>query len=959
MQRLTRLRLGTLDTPYHFGSQDALWNGAWGLLRVGAKTRRFELFRALDRDLSQRVIDLEALTRDGADVTVPDDLRRQLDPLLADPLGQTLQRRPELSEGAALLTAPRALRAAPLAAPTQEPREAGTDEEEALVQPLTRFRGEAIDAIEAVPPDRLAPLVERLERAGRLDIEDLTAQRLQELFGRLRTPPDPETAIPDYRQVAECDPGAPRVYTAIVAIEAETVFRGATPSGQPGTPYSEELLDGNGLFFALLDPRALIAPESPDKVTDLQIEDRANWAAIPLPRIVDRIRATYHRPEPLVINVNAGDCVHMTVLNALRSREGASPGLSDIAGDAEMPPIVSLDVARAWTEEERPDGTIFATAGTDRRRDAVPSARLALSFPLPVFTRQTAYARPYGGNPVWALAGVDGRAAETGAALLSIEDRPDLLEKPGPRLAQIEQLEFYAGLVYAPAGIGTTAPLRVSDAVSILLPDLALARLDAGGGPALPDGVAQLPARPELGSVDGRTLGEQIGALPGSVDAPSLERILRNPELRARMTPRRAGPTPSDALADRGADRDMNMALSIGPRPDNRLVLPMPDAIAELRDAGVIDAETQRRLDGVGDRLLSDYVGRVQALNRSIFEPGTLTKLDANHLPYAFGALPLKSFGDVIGHPAHGLIGAVTVAPRGARATGLRAPRTAFGCDDKLIGPRDVQPALRLSDIRREIAAEWLRAPGLETRCDTFVIAPQPMRGAARASRPMWTARLDVTDPKGGDHAIRQFTLFWQDGLNLRDPGSDDAHVIAGLDIDLLTDCAVCDDSYDLGDKAASYRSEPFHVRLRDTHPFPLESHSDLNRAEFGDRFFRLKPDEIPTWDEAPVPVLRAAAGEEVVVHVVHPGGRARQRAFATIGQDYNDLFPGFGFPRAALLAPGKAITASLTKPVEPGCYLWFDGPLHLRAGGVWGLLDVVRDVDDLEATSCAGRPEK
>ncbi|WP_139284108.1 hypothetical protein [Rubrimonas cliftonensis] len=977
LQRLTRLQLRTLDTPYHFGSQDALWNGAWGLVRVGAKTRRFELFRALERDLSERAVELESLTRDDPGAIVPDALRRRLDPLLADPLGQTLRRRPELGPDAALLTAPRALRSAPPAEPTQEPREGGADEEGAVVQPLTRFRNEAIDAIEAAPPDQLAPLVERLERAGRVEIEDLTAQRLAELFGRLRTPPDPETAIPDYRPVAECEPGAPRVYAAIVAIEAETVFRGTTPSGQPGTPYSEELLDGNGLFFALVDPRALVDPERPERVTDVQIEDRANWTAIPLPRIVDLIRATYHRPEPLVINVNAGDCVHMTVLNALRSRRGASPGLSDIPGDANMTPIVSLDVERAWSENERPDGTIFATAGTDRRRDAIPSARLALSFPLPVLTRQSAYARPYGDNPVWALAGVDRHAAEMGTAVLSIEDRPDLLEKPGPRLAQIEQLEFYAGLVYAPAGIGTTAPLRVSDAVNILLPDLILTRLGAEGGPTLPDGVARLPARPELGAADAQILGEQIVALqedravvterlaqtldgallePGA--SPALEPMLRDPALRARITPQRVGPTPPTAPADGDPASIMAIELSVGPRLEDRIVLPMADAIDVLRAGGVIDAETQRRVVEIGDRALSDYVGRVQALNQNIFEYGTLAKLDANHLPYAFGALPLKSFGDVIGHPTHGLVGAVTVAPRGARATELRAPRTALGCDNKLIGPRGVRPALRLSDIRPEIAAEWLRAPGVVTRCDTFVIAPQPLRGAAQTSRPMWTARLDVVDPNGARHAIRQFTLFWQDGLNLRDPGSDDAYVVAGIDLDLMKDCKVCDDSYDFGDKGASYRSEPFHVRLRDTHSFPLESHSDLNRAEFGDQFFRLKPKEIPTWDDAPVPVLRAAAGEEVVVHVVHPGGRARQRAFATIGQDYNDLFPSFGFPRAALLAPGKAITVSLTKPAEPGCYLWFDGPLHLRAGGVWGLLDVVEDIDDPEATSCARRPE-
>lgn len=94
------------------------------------------------------------------------------------------------------------------------------------------------------------------------------------------------------------------------------------------------------------------------------------------------------------------------------------------------------------------------------------------------------------------------------------------------------------------------------------------------------------------------------------------------------------------------------------------------------------------------------------------------------------------------------------------------------------------------------------------------------------------------------------------------------------------------------------------------------------------------------------MPVLRAEPGEEVVIHIVHPGGRARQRAFITIAQDYDDLFPGFGFPRGALLAPGKAVTASLTMPLKRGCYLWFDGPTQTRAGGTWGLLEVATGRD-------------
>jgi hypothetical protein len=80
-----------------------------------------------------------------------------------------------------------------------------------------------------------------------------------------------------------------------------------------------------------------------------------------------------------------------------------------------------------------------------------------------------------------------------------------------------------------------------------------------------------------------------------------------------------------------------------------------------------------------------------------------------------------------------------------------------------------------------------------------------------------------------------------------------------------------------------------------------------------------------------------------------------------TVAQDYDDLFAGFGFPRGALLAPGKALTASLTKPLDAGCYLFFDGPTHLRSGGVWGLIDVIpanglgdQPLETYPGTSCA-----
>lgn len=144
----------------------------------------------------------------------------------------------------------------------------------------------------------------------------------------------------------------------------------------------------------------------------------------------------------------------------------------------------------------------------------------------------------------------------------------------------------------------------------------------------------------------------------------------------------------------------------------------------------------------------------------------------------------------------------------------------------------------------------------------------------------------------------------------------------------IVANCMICDDSYDFGEKGVSFRAEPFDVRLRGWQgkPTGIERHYDFMAYEYGAvtdpgdtpaSFFRLAANELPVWPKAPLPVVRAVAGEELVVHVVHPGGRARQRAFVAIAQDYDDLFPGFGFPRGALLAPGKAMTASITKPRE------------------------------------------
>ncbi len=151
-----------------------------------------------------------------------------------------------------------------------------------------------------------------------------------------------------------------------------------------------------------------------------------------------------------------------------------------------------------------------------------------------------------------------------------------------------------------------------------------------------------------------------------------------------------------------------------------------------------------------------------------------------------------------------------------------------------------------------------------------------------------------------------------------------------------MPDCIVCDDSYDRGEKAVNYRTEPFWARLN-KHPT-----TDLNGEFFDERFF------LEDWKTIATPGFEVEAGAAVTFHVLQPYGRARQRAFMVLGQDYQDLLPYFGSPHSALVSVGKALTAKLKstnqkdggKPA-PGTWIWRDGPAQHFSSGAWGKFEV------------------
>ena len=238
----------------------------------------------------------------------------------------------------------------------------------------------------------------------------------------------------------------------------------------------------------------------------------------------------------------------------------------------------------------------------------------------------------------------------------------------------------------------------------------------------------------------------------------------------------------------------------------------------------------------------------------------------------------LSSMADPIRHPAGGLVGALVIEPETA----------------------DLDAAYRDGEVSR---------------------------GGTQAR---------ICSGSGDDrHCWDEMVLVYQDGLNLM-------HTEAGGNGRPIPDCHVCDDSYDSGDVALNYRSEPFWARLGVDPEQPGELPDDpptlvdLNRYEIPADFL------LPGSSSGPIatPTFCTLPGEHVVVHAVHPGGRARQRTFISYGNRYDDMsMPRFGSPSSSLLAPQKAVTMDLGR-INEGLWLYRDGTAFITAGGAWGYID-------------------
>lgn len=70
-------------------------------------------------------------------------------------------------------------------------------------------------------------------------------------------------------------------------------------------------------------------------------------------------------------------------------------------------------------------------------------------------------------------------------------------------------------------------------------------------------------------------------------------------------------------------------------------------------------------------RIYTFYAGKLELESEAKTKDGPACaggecKFKLNKLPYTFGTIPIKAFGDVINHGAHGLIGTLVIEPEGA-----------------------------------------------------------------------------------------------------------------------------------------------------------------------------------------------------------------------------------------------------------------------------------------------------
>ena len=190
----------------------------------------------------------------------------------------------------------------------------------------------------------------------------------------------------------------------------------------------------------------------------------------------------------------------------------------------------------------------------------------------------------------------------------------------------------------------------------------------------------------------------------------------------------------------------------------------------------------------------------------------------------------------------------------------------------------------------------------------------------------------DIRQPGVPDY--REFTGFYQDGLNLRDK--------AGVLIPSPLDCGALPDAEDRGHKGFNYKNAPFKHRLG-VEPVDATETNPLDGPALA-RVFSSKAHGDPD-----IPIFRAYADDPVRMRVLHGADKPRQHVFHVSGHAWkaDPYDPGTELKGSQ---GGISVTRNLNLHLpgaggsqgSVGDYRYGDlVGFHHLSGGEWGIMRV------------------
>ncbi|MEE4015909.1 hypothetical protein V1T76_27880 [Roseibium sp. FZY0029] len=920
------------DSLYHFGTVDALWNGAWGVLRIHNAPDTLDVTDCL-RLAEPKAWSDTCSDREQLKTRVGDRLK----PLASHPLSAASLARLLVDESEELE------RKRAIAAAQTTDLDLGKDREILLYGTAGDKEAASLESVFPSYPDLACPF---------FDGDDLpfTAEEKTALSAAGFSK---ESIDQKDIRVTGARFKAPHAFSALVAIEARHLREVAADGTVLNKPYANGrvaygkngvIYDPDGLMFVPVPIAQLgLSVEEILRAERLGGDENGRYGTLPWKKVIEEASRVVAKrgAVPYVQRFNAGDCIHLVVVNALTETSTTEAnstagrygemsgnnrdGLRDLPGDAFLPRITRLNTDQIKDgDSDEQDLSTGEISG---------SASLAVAIPMSKMSNVDDSPEPIGVNPRRALPPMtDGEVSYAidvmfaGTIGYAIDQLDSLLNNA----------EF-CGL-YDKASLGT--------------PDLR-ERYQALCENAL------LPAAPTYEkSHFVCDVADAGGKMRNVVMWPSAVRACRLGE-EARLNV--LGRTYCAAFE---ADSSLP-ALSPIPHTGD-----IQQCVSGLIRQSIVDVETK-----VDTRL------RV--------------------IPHAHGTLPVKSVSDPISHGVHGLAGTMIIEPLSATYAGRGDPvrRSYNGSAPATVR---IKPQWQGGAAYGYAAENWKTVDysgSDSTKPGTTVTYK-------KVTLPAVSGMADYQELILPKSLVAEMSLLWQDGLNLWDgrrrpfyharqggcritadsPASDSCLAAGKRPGGPIPDCDICDDSYDRGEKGVSYDTNALFARVRGDRAIE-QDHSGSPQSVMipqtvGPKdwssqcgwpiyFGSIKPREgkgegscpwapvidltsdLSAW---PLPsdlfdderlgndtaLINSKAEQEIMVRIVEPQGRARQRAFVPTGTGYHDMFPGFGSGHSALIAPGKGVTAAMKAPATPGDYLWFDGPRQLMSGGTWGLMRIV-----------------